>query len=81
MFITNDSLVIKTRVIRRIIDHDAVFVEGIKFNINATLHEQKRRMVNSLVQKNRLGCLKEHKCLVVHSTTCDLSENEYLWSS
>ena len=29
-FITNDSVTIKTRVIRRIIDHDAVFVEGIK---------------------------------------------------
>ena len=30
LFITNDSVIIKTRVIRRIIDQDAVFVEGIK---------------------------------------------------
>ena len=42
LFITNGSLTIKTRVIRGIIDHDAVFVEGI--NIKATLNKQKRRM-------------------------------------
>ena len=29
LFITNDSLIITTQVIRGIIDHDAVFVEGI----------------------------------------------------
>ena len=34
-FITNNSLIIKTQVIRGIGDHDAVFVEGI--NITATL--------------------------------------------
>ena len=34
----NDSLIIKTQVIRGISDHDAVFVEGI--NIKATLNEQ-----------------------------------------
>ena len=29
LFITNDSLIIKSRVIRGVSDHDAVFVEGI----------------------------------------------------
>ena len=43
LFLTNGSRTIKTRVIRGIIDHDAVFVEGI--NIKATLNKQKRRMV------------------------------------
>ena len=42
-FITNNSLIIKTQVIRGISDHDAVFVEGI--NITATLKKQKRRML------------------------------------
>ena len=42
LFLTNGSRTIKTRVIRGIIDHDAVFVEGI--NIKATLNKQKRRM-------------------------------------
>ena len=63
MFITNNSLVIKTRVIRRIIHHDAVFVEGIKFNINATLHEQKRRMV-PLYRKTDLDALKNTNVLL-----------------
>ena len=43
LFINNDSLIIKTQVIRGISDHDAVFVEGI--NIKTTLNKQKRRMV------------------------------------
>ena len=43
LFITNDSLIIKTQVNRGISDHDAVFVEGI--NIKTTLNKQKRRMV------------------------------------
>ena len=45
LFITNDSLIIKSRVIRGISDHDAVFVEGINNIIKATLNKQKRRMV------------------------------------
>ena len=55
LFITNGSLTIKTRVIRGIIDHDAVFVEGI--NIKATLNKQKRRMV-PLYRKTDWGALK-----------------------
>ena len=55
LFITNGSLTIKTRVIRSIIDHDAVFVEGI--NIKATLNKQKRRMV-PLYRKTDWGALK-----------------------
>ena len=43
VFITNDSLIIKTQVIRGISDHDAVFVEGM--NIKATPNKQKRRIV------------------------------------
>ena len=43
LFITNDSLIITTQVIRGISYHDAVFVEGI--NIKATLNKQKCRMV------------------------------------
>ena len=43
LFLTNDSLIIKSQVIRGISDHDAVFVEGI--NITAILNKQKRRMV------------------------------------
>ena len=43
LFITNESLIIKTQVIQGISDHDAVFVEGI--NIKATLNKQKHRMV------------------------------------
>ena len=34
LFITNDSLIIKTWVIQGIIDHDAVFFEGIKYQSN-----------------------------------------------
>ena len=43
LFITNNSLIIKTQVIQGISDHEAVFFEGI--NIKATLNKQKRRMV------------------------------------
>ena len=32
LFITNDSLIIKTQVIRGISDHDAVFLEGISIS-------------------------------------------------
>ena len=53
LFVTNDSLIIKTQVIRGISDHDAVFVEGI--NIKATLNKQKCRMV-ALYRR----CFKEH---------------------
>ena len=74
LFITNDSLIIKTWVIRGIIDHDAVFVEGI--NIKATLNKQKCRMV-PLYKKADWDALKNS---VVYSTTCDLSIND-LWSS
>ena len=53
LFVTNDSLIIKTQVIRGISDHDAVFVEGK--DIKATLNKQKRRMV-ALYRR----CLQEH---------------------
>ena len=43
LFLTNDSLIMKTQVNRGISDHDAVFVEGI--NIKTTLNKQKRMMV------------------------------------
>ena len=32
LFITNDSLIIKTQVIRGISDHDTVFLEGVDIN-------------------------------------------------
>ena len=70
-FITtcNDSLIIKSRVIQGIIDHDAVFVEGI--NIKATLNKQKRRMV-PLYRKTEWDALKN---------TCRLCRAfYYLWS-
>ena len=54
-FVTNNSLIIKTQVIRGISDHDAVFVEGI--NITATLKKQKRRMV-ALYRKTDWDALK-----------------------
>ena len=44
---TNNSLIIKTQVIRGISDHDGVFVEGI--NITATVNKQKRGMVATLL--------------------------------
>jgi len=53
-FITNDSLIIKTQVIRGISDHDAVFLEGI--NIKTTLNKQKRRMF-ALYRKTYWGAL------------------------
>ena len=71
LFITtcNDSLIVKTRVIQGIIDHDAVFVEGI--NIKATLNKQKHRMV-SLYRKSDWDALKN---------TCRLCRAfYYLWS-
>ena len=55
VFITNDSLIIKTQVIRGISDHDAVFVEGM--NIKATPNKQKRRMV-PLYRKTDSDALK-----------------------
>ena len=55
LFITNNSLIIKTQVIGGISDHGAVFVEGI--NITATLEKQKRRMV-TLYRKTDWDALK-----------------------
>ena len=52
---TNNSLIIKTQVIRGISDHDGVFVEGI--NITATVNKQKRRMV-ALYRKTDSDALK-----------------------
>ena len=43
LFLTNDSLIMKSQVNRGISDYDAAFVEGI--NIKTTLNKQKRRMV------------------------------------
>ena len=45
LFITNDNLIIKSRVIQGVSDHDAVFVEGINNIIKATLNKQKCRVV------------------------------------
>ena len=45
LFITDNSLIIKNRVIRGISDHDAVFIEGINNIIKATVNKQKHRMV------------------------------------
>ena len=45
LFITNDSLIIKTQFIQGIIDHDAVFVEGINIKAMFTEQQTKRRMV------------------------------------
>jgi len=54
-FITNNSLIIKTQVIRGISDHDAVFVDGM--NIKATPNKQKRGMV-PLYRKTDWDALK-----------------------
>ena len=71
LFITtcNDSLIIKTLVIRGIRDHDAVFVEGV--NIKATLNKQKHRMV-SLYRKTDWDAWK-NICRLCHAFY-------YLWS-
>ena len=63
LFITNDSLIIKTQVIWGISDHDAVFVKGI--NIKATLSKQKRRMV-PLYRKTDWDALK-NTCRLCHA--------------
>ena len=65
-FITNNSLIIKTQVIRGIGDHDAVFVEGI--NITATLKKQKRRMV-ALHRKTDWDALK-NTCRLCRAFYC-----------
>ena len=65
-FITNNSLIIKTQVIRGISDHDAVFVEGI--NITATLKKQKRRMV-ALYRKTDGDALK-NTCRLCRAFYC-----------
>ena len=82
---TNDSLIIKTQVIKKkkktqvvpgISDHNAMFVEG---NIKATINKQKQRMV-PLYRKADWDGLKEHVSKyvvsVMHSTNCDLSIND-----
>ena len=56
LFITNDSLIIKTQVIRGISDHDAVFVE-YKYQSNT---QQTNIQEGCLVEKNIVVCLKEH---------------------
>ena len=65
-FITNNSLIIKTQVIRGISDRDAVFVEGI--NITATLKKQKRRMV-ALYRKTDGDALK-NTCRLCRAFYC-----------
>ena len=49
LFITNDSRIIKTQVIRGISDHDAVFVEGI--NINKQYSTNKNARWLSCIEK------------------------------
>ena len=66
LFLTNDSLIIKSQVIRGISDHDAVFVEGI--NITATLNKQKRRMV-AFYRKADWDALK-NMCRLFHAFYC-----------
>ena len=46
LFITNGSLIVKTEVIQGISDHDAVFVEGIKYQSNT---QQTKMQDGSLV--------------------------------
>ena len=80
MFLTKDNLIIKTQFMQGIIDHDAaVFVEGI--NIKATLNKKKKCRMVPLYRKTNWDVLKNTCRLFVHSTTCDLSKNDYLWSS
>ena len=55
LFLTNDSLIMKSQVNRGVSDHDAVFVEGI--NLKRTLNKQKRKMV-SFYRKRDWGALK-----------------------
>ena len=66
LFITNDSLIIKTQVNRGISGHDAVFVEGI--NMETTLNEQKRRMV-ALYRKTDWDALK-NTCRLCRAFYC-----------
>ena len=74
-FITNNSLIIKTQVIRGISDRDAVFVEGI--NITATLKKQKRRMV-ALYRKTDGNALK-NTCSLCRAFYCLWSVNKWLF--
>ena len=75
LFITDDSLIIKTQVIRGFSDHDAVLVEGI--NIKATLNKQKRRMV-ALYRKTDWDALKNLGRLC-RAFYCLLSINKWLF--
>ena len=72
LFLTNDSLIIKSQVIRGISDHDAVFVEGI--NITATLNKQKRRMV-AFYRKTDWDALK-NTCTLFRAFYCLWSVNK-----
>ena len=64
---TNNSLIIKTQIIRGISDHDdGVFGEGI--NITATLNKQKRRMV-ALYRKTDWDAL-ENICRLCRALYC-----------
>ena len=66
LFLTNDSLIVKSQVNRGISDHDAAFVEGV--NIKTTLNKQKRRMV-AFYRKTDWDALK-NTCRLFHAFYC-----------
>ena len=73
LFLTNDSLIMKSQVNRGISDHDAVFVEGI--NIKTTLNKQKRRMV-AFYRKTDWDALK-NMCRLFRAFYCLWSVNKW----
>ena len=66
LFLTNDSLIMKSQVNRGVSDHDAVFVEGINFK--TTLNKQKRKMV-AFYRKRDWGALK-NTCRLFRAFYC-----------
>ena len=66
LFLTNDSLIMKSQVNRGISDHDAAFVEGI--NIKTTLNKHKRRMV-AFYRKTDWNALK-NTCRLFRAFYC-----------
>ena len=66
LFLTNDSLIVKSQVNRGISDHDAAFVEGV--NIKTTLNKQKRRMV-AFYRKTDWDALK-NTCRLFRAFCC-----------
>ena len=73
LFLTNDSLIMKSQVNRGISDHDAAFVEGIK--IKTTLNKQKRSMV-AFYRKTDWDALK-NTCTLFRAFYCLWSVNKW----